>query len=162
MCQNKPDMAKNWSYTGRLDEGFLSPQSDMPLPSWSCSEGPKSHASSLFPPTGSLLQLLESFTKWWGCQYDLGVEYNVYRYIYIYRTMGPLPQAQRAGQPPSSPFHGCKAGSVRVPNAACRGPYQDEWAIFLEEGWGITVSQPAQRFVAYEKRPESVGRRAKG
>ena len=68
---------------------------------------------------------------------------TVYRWeqrLQMYRTIGPLPQAQPAGPP----FRVTKAAKEALLEYQRRRPwaYQDELAMFLEEEWGINVSQP--------------------
>ena len=60
--------------------------------------------------------------------------------LQMYRTMGPLLQAQPAGRPRRV----SKAAKKALLEYQRRRPwaYQDELAIFLEEEWGISVSQP--------------------
>ena len=54
--------------------------------------------------------------------------------------MGPLPQAQRAGRPRRL-LTAAKQALLEY-QRRMSWSYQDELAIFLEEKWGITVSQP--------------------
>lgn len=113
MCQNRPDMAKIESYTWRLLTGSSGPQS-ICLFLLVLQPRPKVHASSWFP-LESLPQLLKRLrSDGIRCGVSTIYEWSQTSTDYM-ETMGPLPQAQRAGRP-SSPFNGCKAmASIRVP-----------------------------------------------